>query len=86
MFMELIEMIGFSAGLLVAISSLPQLLKSWKTKSTKDIALLWLLMNIVGQSLWITYGFFKDSISLVVMSIITLLMVSSVLALKVRYG
>ncbi len=84
--MELIEIIGFSAGLLVAVSSLPQLIKSWKTKSTKDIALLWLLINIGGQVLWVTYGIFKDSISLIVMSSITLLMVSSVLVLKVRYG
>jgi len=33
--MESIEIIGFLAGLLVAISSLPQLIKSWKTKSTR---------------------------------------------------
>jgi len=81
-----IELIGFIAGLCVAISSFPQLIKSWKTKSTKDIALLWLLVNIIGQILWISYGFFKDSISLIVMSIITLLMVGSVLVLKLKYG
>ena len=63
--MEPIELIGFSAGLLVAISSFPQIIKSWKTKSTKDIALSWLLINIGGQVLWTTYGIFKDSISLI---------------------
>ncbi len=84
--MELIELIGFAAGLLVAISSFPQLIKSWKTKSTEDIALLWLLINIGGQILWISYGIFKDSISLIIMSSITLLMVGLVLLLKIRYG
>jgi MtN3 and saliva related transmembrane protein len=83
--MELIELLGFSAGLLVAISSLPQLIKSWKTKSTKDVSILWLLINILGQILWIGYGFFKNSISLIIMSFITLLMVSSVLILKLKY-
>lgn len=83
--MDLIELIGFSAGLLVAVSSFPQLIKSWRTKSTKDIALSWLLINLAGQVLWITYGFFKDSISLIVMSFITFLMVSSVLAMKIKY-
>ena len=84
--MEGIEFIGFAAGLLVAISSLPQFIKSWKTKSTKDIALLWLLINIVGQILWISYGIFKNSISLTTMSSITLIMVGSVLVLKLKYG
>jgi MtN3 and saliva related transmembrane protein len=84
--MDPIEIIGFVAGLLVAISSLPQLIKSWKTKKTADISLLWLLINLTGQVLWMVYGFFKGSISLVVMSFITLLMVGSVLVLKIRYG
>ncbi len=84
--MEIIELIGFLAGLLVAISSLPQLIKSWKTKSTKDVSTLWLLINILGQILWISYGFFKDSPSLIIMSFITLIMVSSVLILKLRYN
>ncbi len=84
--MEGIEFIGFFAGFLVAISSFPQLIKSWKTKSTKDVAILWLLINIFGQILWISYGFFKESISLIIMSFITFLMVSSVLILKLKYG
>ena len=83
---EIIELFGFFAGFLVAISSLPQLIKSWKTKSTKDVAIGWLLINIFGQILWISYGLLKDSISLVVMSFITLLMVGSVLILKIYYG
>lgn len=83
--MENIELLGFAAGLLVAISTLPQLLKSWKTKSTRDIAMLWLLINMGGQFLWIWYGFSKDSISLVVMAIITLFMMGSILLLKFKY-
>ena len=84
--MELIELVGFAAGFLVAISSLPQLIKSWKTKSTKDVAILWLLINLIGQIMWIGYGVLKESVSLIVMSSITLLMVGSVLVLKLRYG
>ena len=83
---ELIELVGFSAGIMVAISSLPQLIKSWKTKLTRDISLLWLSINILGQMTWITYGFLKGSLSLMVMSFITLVMVGLVLTLKIKYG
>lgn len=51
--MDYSEIIGFIAGGLVAISFLPQVLKSWKTKSTKDIATSLTIINIIGQILWI---------------------------------
>jgi MtN3 and saliva related transmembrane protein len=80
------EPLGFLAGALVAISLLPQVIKSWKTKSTKDIAVSWTLMNLAGQILWILYGFGVGSASLVIMSGITLLMTISLLVLKLRHG
>ena len=80
------ELIGFAAGTLVAASLLPQVIKSWKTKSTKDIALSWTLINISGQALWIAYGFVIQSTALIVMSIITFLMTLSMILLKLRFG
>jgi MtN3 and saliva related transmembrane protein len=84
--MNPIEIIGFSAGGLVSISLLPQVIKSWKTKSTKDIALSWTLINLSGQILWIIYGLKIHSEALVIMSIITLLMVGIVIILKLIQG
>jgi MtN3 and saliva related transmembrane protein len=84
--MEPIEFLGFTAGGLVAISLLPQLIKSWKTKSTKDIAISWTLINLAGQILWIAYGVFISSISLVTTSSITLMMTISLIVLKLRFG
>ena len=80
------ELIGFIAGSLVAISLLPQVLKSWKTKSTKDLALSWTLINLCGQVLWILYGIQIGSSSLVIMSSITLVMTISLVVLKLRCG
>lgn len=84
--MDPIELIGFTAGGLVAISLAPQVIKSWQTKSTKDIAISWTLINLSGQILWIVYGFYINSIPLIVMSSITLLMTLSLISLKLRFG
>ena len=84
--MDYLEIIGFIAGGLVAISFLPQVIKSWKTKSTKDIAISLSIINLSGQILWIVYGVGINSISLVVMSSITLIMTASLLILKIKYG
>lgn len=83
--MDHIELIGFVAGSLVAISLLPQVVKSWITKSTKDIALSWTLINLGGQILWIVYGYFIASVPLVIMSGITLVMTISLIILKLRF-
>lgn len=81
-----VEIIGFVAGLLVATSVLPQVIKSWKTKSTKDISIAWSAINLIGQILWIVYGVYIQSASLVVMSSITLAMNISMVVLKLRFG
>ncbi len=84
--MDSIEALGFLAGLMIALSSLPQFVKSLKSKQTKDVSLWWLLINLTGQVLWVTYGFYKDSQSLMVMSAISFMMIFSVLVLKLKHG
>ena len=47
--MAYIDIMGYIAGALVVASLLPQVIKSWKTKSTKDISILrYTLYEIVG--------------------------------------
>ena len=84
--MNNIEIIGFMAGILVALSVLPQVIKSWKTRSTKDVALSWSVVNLSGQILWIVYGVYIGGISLVVMSSVALVMNIFMIVLKLRFG
>lgn len=84
--MNQIEVIGFIAGSLVAVSLMPLLIKSYKTKSTKDIAISWNLINLAGQILWIYYGFKINSYSLVIMSGVTLVMTLILIKLKIKFG
>ncbi|MBI5807880.1 MAG: hypothetical protein HZA74_05720 [Ignavibacteriales bacterium] len=81
-----VELVGFIAGLFVASSLFPQVLKSWKTKSTKDISIAWNVINLIGQLIWLLYGILIGSISLIVMTTLTFLMVLSLLILKIKYG
>lgn len=80
------EIVGFIAGTLVASSLLPQVIKSWKSKSTQDISLGWSITSLAGQITWMFYGFLISSYSLVIMSSITLVMALSVFYLKLKYG
>jgi MtN3 and saliva related transmembrane protein len=54
--MASIDILGYVAGILVVISLLPQVIKSWKTKSTRDISLWRYLIYVTGLILWVTYA------------------------------
>ena len=84
--MNLIEIVGFLAGSLIAVSFLPQVIKSWKTKSTNDIAISLTVFNLSGQILWAIYGIGINSISLILMSSITSLITLSLFILKIKHG
>jgi len=84
--MNKVELIGFLAGIFVAISIFPQVIKSWKTKSTRDVALSWSIINLIGQMLWGIYGLYIDSASLIIMSAITFIMNAFMIILKLKFG
>lgn len=84
--MVFIDLIGYLAGFIVAISLTPQIIKAWKTKSTKDISIVWTLTYITGLILWVIYGFGISSFPLMVTVTIETLLAVSLLILKVRYG
>lgn len=82
----LIELIGFSAGFLTTIAGIPQAIKSWKTKSTKDLSLPMYVMIWIGVFLWLIYGILTNSLPLIAANSVTLLLISSILIMKLKFG
>lgn len=80
-----IELVGYLAGLIIAVSLTPQVIKAWKTKSTKDISVLWNSIYVIGLSLWIYYGFGINSKPLIFTITIELILALSLLYLKIKY-
>ncbi len=83
--MNSIQLLGYVAGILVVISLLPQTVKSWKTKSTKDLSLWRYIIYSVGLILWITYAIIINNGPVAVMNSVGLVLALSILYLKVRY-
>lgn len=85
--MELgIDLLGYVAGILVLISLLPQIIKSWQTRSTKDISLARYVIYVIGLILWFSYAVLIDNGPLKLMSGIEAILAGTVLYLKLRYG
>lgn len=69
-----IEIIGMSAAILTTLAFVPQVLKVIKLKKTDGLSLSTYIIFTLGVALWLVYGFFKNSISMVLGNGITLIL------------
>ena len=83
--MDWILILGFTAGILTAFASLPQLIKSIKTKHTKDLSLGMFITLSMGIFLWIIYAFLTKDVTLVIANIVTITIILYILILKIKY-
>ena len=80
-----IDLFGFLAALLTTIAFLPQLYKTWETKSADDVSLVMLILFLTGLICWIIYGLKINSIPILVANFVTFIFNFSILILKIRY-
>ena len=80
-----IDVLGYIAGILVVISLLHQVIKSWRTKSTKDISILWTLVVMIGLSLWILYATSNRIMPLLIFAAVEFIMIAFLFSLKIKY-
>ncbi len=77
---------GFLAGTLTTLAYLPQVIKSWRTKSADDISLGMFLLLVTGISVWVFYGILIHSTPLVLFNSVTLAEAGIILYVKIRHG
>jgi MtN3 and saliva related transmembrane protein len=68
--MHKIEIIGYIAGFLVSVALTPQVIKTWKTKSARDISLVWSIILMTGLSLWVVYAIANRILPLAIFGVI----------------
>ena len=80
-----IDLLGLIAGTLTTIAFFPQLLKTWKSKSAKDVSLVMMITFSLGVCLWIVYGIVIGARPIVATNALTLTLAILILILKIRY-
>tara|TARA_B100000700_G_C14933886_1_gene803273 strand:- start:59 stop:343 length:285 start_codon:yes stop_codon:yes gene_type:complete len=81
-----VDIYGFLAAGLTTIAFLPQLVKTWQTKSADDVSVLMLVMFILGVSLWAIYGWKMHALPVLVANVLTFILNVSILVLKLFYS
>ena len=83
--MDMITLIGFLAGGLTTASFVPQVVKTARTRSARDISEAMLLVFLAGLALWTFYGVQVGSLPIIAANVITIGLVGAILAMKVQF-
>ena len=77
---------GYLAGLLSAVSLLPQVSKTIREKRTRDISLGMYLIFSTAMALWLVYGVLISSWPMMISNSFTLALALTVVVLKIKHG
>jgi MtN3 and saliva related transmembrane protein len=82
--MDAIEYIGLVASSLATLAFLPQVVKTWRSRSANDFSLTTLLMLEAGTSLWIFYGALRDAPAIWLGNGVTFVLAGFILSVKMK--
>ena len=80
------DVIGAVGATLTTIAFIPQVLQIWRSKSARDISLPMYSSFTLGLVCWLTYGVMISSTLIIVTNVITLILASAVILMKLRWG
>jgi len=83
--MNWLTLIGLSAAVLTTSAFVPQIIKTWKVKETKDISFGMYLIFVIGIVLWLIYGILWKDLPLIIANSVSLLFSLAILIMKIRY-
>ncbi|MEY3590505.1 MAG: hypothetical protein RLZZ466_1025 [Bacteroidota bacterium] len=85
-YMNAAEILGYAAGAVTAFTFLPQVIKTWREQSAKDISLTMFLIAFINEIMWLVYGFMIDNFVIILTNAVMLLMSGIMILLKLKYG
>jgi MtN3 and saliva related transmembrane protein len=83
--MDFLTILGLIAGALTTIAFLPQMYKTWQSKSAKDVSFVMLITFMSGLLLWLVYGLALNALPIIIANGISFIFNLIILVLKIKY-
>ena len=83
--MSLALFFGYFARFLTTVALVPQVSKTWKTKSADDFSLAMFLIWCTGIVCWVACGFLLNAVPLILWNLATFLMAGAILVMKLKF-
>jgi MtN3 and saliva related transmembrane protein len=78
--------LGYFAGFLTVVSFLPQVLRTWQTRRTKDLHLGMFGLLITASTLWTIYGIIIHDWPVILTNIGMVTLNGAIAVAKLRFG
>ena len=63
--METIDIIGLFGAFLSGVTFFPQVYRTWKLKSARELSLTMVLIILLSNVVWLTYAFEKQDLAII---------------------
>ncbi|HEX8041065.1 MAG TPA: SemiSWEET transporter [Chryseosolibacter sp.] len=83
--MDGIQILGLLAGSFTTAAFLPQVVKTWRSRSAKDLSLGMFSLFCLGVCMWLVYGLAVRDVPVIAANLLTLLLASTLLYFKLRF-
>ena len=83
--MSVATLLGYFAGFLTTVSLVPQVVRTWKTKSADDFSLWMLLIWCTGIMCWVVYGVLTNANPIIVWNVCTFIFAGAILAMRLKF-
>ena len=83
--MNWIELIGYLGSFLTSITFIPQVYKSWQSKSVGDLSIWMILIVVTSTIVWLVYGFAIESGPVIVANFVVLTLTLVLLYFKLSF-
>lgn len=81
----MIEVLGLAAGCMTTCSFIPQVVRTYRSRSVSDISLRMYLLLCAGIAMWVVYGIMIGSVSVVAANSVSLCLTLAILVMKIKF-
>lgn len=80
------EILGYAAGAVTCLTFLPQVIKTWQSKSARDVSLNMFLIAAINEVMWIVYGVLLHNWVIILTNAVVMSMSLTMIYLKFRFN
>jgi MtN3 and saliva related transmembrane protein len=78
-----IGVLGTAGTILSTVSLLPQVIRTWRTRSANDISAIWLVAALMSMVIWVFYGILISAPAVVLVNVLCFFQCTYILFVKV---
>jgi len=79
------EYLGFIGGILTTAGFIPQVIKSYRTKSVDDVSLVQPTVLLCGMTFWLAYGIYRNDYAIILANFFSIVFNWALVGLKIKY-